>query len=82
MIDYTQILTRRYPGKFWTLAGDNYDGLTWNSKGKAPTQDELDALWLEVQQEIKNEQIAKAAARQVVLNRLGISNDELLTILS
>ena len=82
MTDYALVLTRRYAGKFWTLEGDNYDGLTWLSKGKAPTQDELDAQWDEVQKEIKDEQIAKAKARQTILDRLGITNEELLAILS
>lgn len=45
MTDYAAVLTANYPGKQWTLDGDNYDGLTWLSAGAAPTQAELDAAW-------------------------------------
>ena len=82
MIDYAAILTRRYQGKLWTLERDTYEGLTWISKGKAPTQDELDALWPSVQQEIENEHIAKLAARQTILDRLGITKDEFQTLIN
>lgn len=43
--DYTIILISEYPDAQWTLDGDNYDGLTWLSDTKKPTQSELDALW-------------------------------------
>jgi len=82
MIDYATILVRRYPGKLWTLEGDTYEGLTWNSKGDAPTQKELDAHWPQIQQEIQNETTNKALARKTILDKLGITNDELLAILS
>ena len=76
MIDYTTILSRRYVGKEWTLNGDSYDGLTWLSKSKKPTQAELDALWADVQAEIASEVSAKAAAREALLDRLGITAEE------
>lgn len=74
--DYAIILTRRYVGKEWTLNGDSYDGLTWLSKSKKPTQVELDALWADVQAEIAGEAAAKAAAREALLDRLGITAEE------
>ena len=45
MIDYAAILSANYPGKQWTLEGDNYDGLTWLDSTSKPTQAQLDALW-------------------------------------
>ena len=48
MIDYTAILTANYAGAQWTLAGDNYEGLTWISDTPKPTQAELDAQWPQV----------------------------------
>ncbi len=76
MIDYATILTRRYAGKEWTLNGDEYDGLTWLSDTPKPTKTKLDSLWAEVQQEIADEATAKVAARQAVLNKLGLTADE------
>lgn len=81
MTDYANVLTRRYKGKEWTLAGDDYNGLTWLSDGQPPTQAELDALWPEVQIEIAKEPEIKAAARQAVLDKLGLTQDEAQALL-
>jgi hypothetical protein len=43
--DYAAVLTANYPGAFWTLNGDTYDGLTWLDDTPKPTQEELDAAW-------------------------------------
>jgi hypothetical protein len=81
MIDYAAILTRRYAGSEWILDGDNYTGLTWLSDTAKPTKAKLDSLWAEVQQEIANEQTAKVAARQAVLDKLGLTADEAAALL-
>ena len=80
MIDYTAILIRRYVGKQWTLNGDTFDGLTWLSDDKAPTQVELDAQWSEVQAEMKAEADAKIAARNSALTKLGLTADEVAAL--
>lgn len=82
MIDYAQILTRRYSGKLWTLVGDNYDGLTWISETNKPTKNELDLLWPAVQKEILDEKNTKIIKRTEILNRLGLTSDELDELLS
>jgi hypothetical protein len=76
MIDYALILSRRYQGKQWTLNGDAYAGLTWLSDSPKPSKATLDGLWSEVQSEIAAETADKTAARQAVLDRLGITADE------
>ena len=76
MTDYAAILNRRYAGKEWTLNGDDYDGLVWLSDTAKPTKTKLDSLWAEVQTEIANEAAAKIAARQAVLDKLGLTADE------
>jgi hypothetical protein len=81
MIDYAAILTRRYASSEWILDGDNYTGLTWLSDTAKPTKTKLDSLWAEVQQEIANEQTAKIAARQAVLDKLGLTADEATALL-
>ena len=81
MIDYAIILERRYAGKEFTLNGDNYDGLTWLSDTAKPTKATLDGLWAEVQTEIACEKIAKATARQAVLDKLGLTQDEAQALL-
>jgi hypothetical protein len=81
MINYATILLRRYAGKEWTLNGEDYTGLTWLSDGTKPTKATLDGLWPEVQAEIADEKTAKAAARQALLNKLGITADEVSLLL-
>ena len=76
MIDYPAILTRHYQGAEWTLNGDEYSGLTWLSDSPKPTQEELDALWPSTVEAIQAEKDAKVAAREALLARLGITEDE------
>jgi len=76
MIDYPAILTRHYAGSEWTLNGDEYSGLTWLSDTEKPTQEELDALWPSTLEAIQAEKDAKVAAREALLARLGITEDE------
>ena len=81
MIDYTQILIREFAGSYWTLNGDDYEGLTWLSDTPKPTKKELDDLWDKVKSDIKAEAEAKATAKAAILDRLGLTADELKTIL-
>ena len=48
-MDIPAILTDRYPGASWSLNGDTYDGLDWLDDSQKPSEDELAALWPEVQ---------------------------------
>lgn len=80
MIDYPSILVRRYADCKWVLNGDDYDGLTWLSDTQKPSKAELDALWSEVQAEIRAEQEAKITARETALAKLsalGLSEAEI-----
>jgi len=80
-MDYTEILSRRYKGKQWHLVGNDYDGLTWLDESTKPTKTKLDSLWSEVATEIANEAAAKVAARQAVLDKLGLTADEAAALL-
>ena len=81
MIDYTLILSRKYAGQEWILDGDDYSGLTWLSDTAKPTKTTLDNLWATVQAEIAAEAEAKAAAKAAILDRIGLTVDELKLIL-
>ena len=82
MIDYTKILSVKYPNEIWQLDGDDYEGLTWLSKTTKPSKEELDALWPEVknafEMQIKKAESEKAA----LLAKLGITADEAKLLLS
>lgn len=78
-MDYAQILTRKYPGKEWTLNGDDYSGLTWLSDTPKPSKKTLDGLWPEVQAEIEAEAQARVDAKVSAvakLQALGLTVDE------
>ncbi len=80
MIDYTLILTTKYPDSHWTLNGDDYAGLTWVSDTPKPSKATLDGLWEEVQDLITAEAEAKAQAKAVLLERLGLTQEEFNTL--
>jgi len=82
MIDYAAILTRRYAGKEWTLDNNDYESLVWLSNTSKPSKATLDGLWAEVDAEIIAEPTVKAAARQAVLSKLGLTADEVAALLS
>jgi len=82
MIDYAAILSRKYFGKEWTLDGDLYDGLTWHEKTAKPSQKTLDDLWPTVLAEIEQEKLAKEETRKAVLEKLGLTDNELKLLLS
>jgi len=80
MIDYTQILSRKFKGQEWSLNGDDYDGLTWLSDTKKPTKKQLDDLWTTVQAETAAEAEAKTQAKataQAKLTALGLTVEDL-----
>lgn len=45
MMDIAATLTYLRPGEQWALNGDTYDGLTWLSDTKKPTEAELVKAW-------------------------------------
>jgi hypothetical protein len=53
-MDIHLILTKKFSGNEWVLVGNTYEGLTWVSETKKPTEAELKALWKEVEAESQN----------------------------
>ena len=51
MTDYAAVLNAIRPGTSWTLAGDDYAGLTWLDDSPKPTKKTLDDAWPQVQYE-------------------------------
>ncbi len=69
-MDIAIILTRKYIGSEWTLNAGDYEGLTWLSDSPKPTQEELEALWEEVQAELEAEAQAKIDAKASAISKL------------
>ena len=49
MTDYAAVLAAIRPGAEWTLAGDDYSGLTWLDDSPKPTKKTLDDAWPQVE---------------------------------
>jgi len=82
-IDYTKILFYKYVGSYWTLNGDDYEGLTWLSDTPKPSKTTLDGLWQEVQDLMQAETEAKAEAKQTAqakLAALGLTVEDLTAL--
>lgn len=69
-MNYALILTKKYQGSEWTLDGDLYEGLTWLSDTPKPTEEELQALWGQVQAELEAEEQAKIDAKASAIAKL------------
>lgn len=81
-MDYTLILKLKYPNTEWTLNGDEYEGLTWLSDSPKPTKAELEAYWPDIALQLKEEEDAKAANKEALLERLGITAEEAKLLLA
>jgi len=81
-MDIPTILSSKYAGSEWTLDGDDYTGLTWLSDTPKPSEEELENLWEEVQEDIATEAQAKLDAKASAiakLEALGLTIDEIKT---
>jgi hypothetical protein len=65
MIDYSLILNVKYKNDQWTINGDDYFSITWNSESRKPTKEELDSQWEEVLQ-IKKKDNCKNQAKILI----------------
>lgn len=81
-MDIALILTRKYPGKAWTLDDNDYASLTWLDESTKPTKKQLEDLASVVDSEIKAEEAAKADAKAALLARIGLSEAEAKLLLA
>ena len=69
-MDISAILQSKYFGSEWYIVGEDYSGLEWLSDSPKPTQEELEALWEEVQAELAAEAQAKIDAKASAISKL------------
>ena len=81
MTDYAYVLSKKYPNSVWELSGDEYENLIWKSDDTKPTQKQLDDLAPIVKAEQAKADADKQAARQAVLDKLGLTADEVAALL-
>ena len=70
------------PNSEFSFTDNDYSTIKWDVlDGDAPTQKEIDAAIKEVKADEIAEAKAKAIQRQAILDRIGLTADELQTIL-
>ena len=81
-MDLSLILRKRYNDHTWTIDGNSYAGINWLSDTEKPSEEELLSHWDSVLAEVEAEAQAKAAEKQALLDRLGITAEEAKLLLS
>ncbi len=60
MTDYAAVLTAEYPGREWSLNGNDYSTLVMHDDGPKPTKATLDFKWAAVELARETKQIEDA----------------------
>ena len=81
MTDYVAVLQANYAGSEWSISANDYDTLEWYSASTKPTQAALDSQWSSVQTKLAKAITDKVATRQAVLDKLGLTADEVTALL-
>ena len=71
------------PNSEFVISNDDYATIEWHVlEGEAPTQKEIDAAIKEVKADEISQAATKAAQKQALLDRLGITAEEAVLLLS
>jgi hypothetical protein len=78
-----EAITALRPDAHWHMVGNTLDGLVWEDEEQtAPTQEEVDAKLIELEAELEATKVANVAQKAAILERLGLTEDELRVVLS
>jgi hypothetical protein len=73
----TKAIQKLKPTAQFSYVDNDYSTIKWNIlEGEAPTQAEIDAAIEQVKADEAQAEATKAAQKQALLNRLGITEDE------
>jgi len=70
-----------YFGSTTANTKQSFDDLNWQDARPKPTWKQVQDAYANVPEEIKNPEAARAAQRAAILDRIGLTADELKTIL-
>jgi hypothetical protein len=76
-----EVMEMLCPDGGWILYGDDFDGITWVDDRPRCTKSEFEAGFAQYDAWKADQDAAKAAAKSELLNRLGISADEVAILL-
>jgi hypothetical protein len=78
----SKALLNLVPGALWTLRGDDYANLEWESEGNPPTLAEIESEISKLTTKEKAEADKAEADKAALLAKLGITADEAKLLLS
>ena len=78
----SKALLNLVPDALWTLRGDDYANLEWESEGNPPTLAEIQAEIAQLPAKEKAEADKAEADKTALLTKLGITADEAKLLLS
>ena len=74
-------LNAQYFGLTDENSKEQFDNLSWQDERPKPTWKEIENAWIAYELDLAKDTEAKAATKQAILDRIGLSADELQTIL-
>jgi hypothetical protein len=81
-IDYARCLVFLSPESEWAINGNDYSSLKWLSDTTQPTEEEIIAAWPAAKVAYEAKMAAKGANKQAILDRIGLSAEEVKILLS
>ena len=81
-LDYAKCLVFLNPTAEWSLNGNDYSSLQWLSEDPKPTEEEIIAIWPEAKAAYEAKYAAREANKQAILDRIGLSAEEVKLLLS
>ncbi len=80
-MDLSACIAYLKPGAEWTMDNEDISTLAFISDDIAPTLEECEAIWPEVKAKIEDIAAARQKARDAVLAKIGLTEDEAALLL-
>lgn len=81
-LDYAKCLVFLNPNAEWSMNGNDYSSLEWLSEDPKPTEEEIIAAWDQAKAAYEAKMTARQANKQAILDRLGLTQEEVKVLLS
>jgi hypothetical protein len=76
MASGADVLSMLYPEGGWIIVGDDFDGITWVGDNPGCTKKVFEDGWKVIDAYLAKKESDKAAQKQAILERLGITQEE------
>lgn len=76
------VLTLLRPNGGWVIYGDDYDSIRWDDDSNSISKEEFERGFAQVEAWKREQEAQAKAAKQAILDRLGLTEDELRIVLT